>query len=105
MRTCCLALLTFTLFTAVPATAAEIVVTMTDASYTPAKINASVGDTLRFVNRDGTNHAVFIPTAAFSADLGKQEPGSEKVMTVGKAGTFEVECVIHANMLTVVEVK
>lgn len=89
----------------VRAQAAEITVSMSGHEYQPAQVSAAVGDTIKFVNDDQTNHNVFIPTAGFAADLGKQEPGQAASLTVGKAGTFEVECVLHSNMLTTVEVK
>ena len=89
---------------AAPASAEEIVVTMAGTQYAPAVINASVGDTLRFVNDDAADHNVFVPTAGFAFDLGKQESGSEAAYTLGKAGTFEVECVFHDTMLLKVEV-
>lgn len=85
--------------------AAEITVTMAGMKYTPAQISASVGDTIRFVNDGDADHNVFVPTAQFATDLGKQEPGKEAVMTVGRAGTFEIECVFHSHMHAVVEVK
>ena len=93
------------LFAAAPASAAEIRVTMSGAAYHPDRINAKIGDTIRFVNDDGVNHDVFVPTAGHALDLGKQEPGQEAVMPLGKAGIFEVECVFHPGMLTIVEVK
>ena len=83
----------------------EVKVTMAGMTYSPSTISVSVGDTIRFVNDGSADHNVFVPTAEFAMDLGKQEPGSETVITVGKAGTFEVECVFHGHMLTVVEVK
>lgn len=85
--------------------AAEVKVTMAGMAYSPAVISASVGDTIRFVNDGQADHNVFVPTAEFATDLGKQEPGSETVMLVGKAGTFEIECVFHSHMHAVVEVK
>jgi len=85
--------------------AAEITVTMAGMKYAPAQISASVGDAIRFVNDGDADHNVFVPTAQFATDLGKQQPGQEAVMTIGKAGTFEVECVFHSHMHAVVEVK
>jgi plastocyanin len=87
------------------ASAAEITVTMAGSSYQPASISAAVGDTIRFVNDDSDKHNVFVPTAGFALDLGTQEPSQETVLTVQKAGLFEVECVFHSHMMTVVEVK
>lgn len=91
-------------FSANHASAAEITVTMSGASYQPAKISATVGDTIRFVNDDDVSHNVFVPTAGYALDIGAQEPGQETVLTIQKAGAFEVECVFHPHMLTTVEV-
>ncbi|MCT7374699.1 cupredoxin domain-containing protein [Chelativorans sp. EGI FJ00035] len=87
------------------ALAAEHTVTMAGSTYEPARINAAVGDTIRFVNDDTATHDVFVPTAGYALDLGAQEPGEEIVLTLRKAGAFEVECVFHSHMLTVVEVE
>ncbi len=85
--------------------AAEIDVSMQDLAYVPAKLTASIGDKIRFINKDQAAHNVFIATAQFAADLGKQENGSEIVFVPGRTGTFEIECVFHSHMLTIVEVK
>ena len=85
--------------------AADHVVTMKGAAYSPEMVTAAVGDTVRFVNDDDQNHDVFVPTAGFALDLGKQEPGQEKSYVLGKAGKFTVECVFHSHMMTTVEVK
>ena len=87
------------------ALAAEHVVTMKGAAYSPETVAAAVGDTVRFVNDDDQNHDVFVPSAGYALDLGKQEPGQETSYVLGKAGTFTVECVFHSNMMTTVEVK
>lgn len=87
------------------AEAAEHVVAMEGMAYVPDTLAARVGDTVRFVNRDGMDHDVFVPTVGYAVDLGKQEPGQEAVLPLGKAGRFEVECVFHPNMLLTVEVE
>jgi len=84
--------------------AAEHVVKMAGGAYEPAVLNAKVGDTIRFVNQDADWHNVFVPTAAFALDLGKQEQGAETILNLTKPGTFEVECVQHLPMLLTVEV-
>ena len=89
---------------AAPVSAEEIVVTMAGAQYGPSEISASVGDTLRFVNDGDVDHNVFVPTKGHAIDLGKQEPGSEATYTLGKAGTFDLECVFHETMTASVEV-
>ena len=98
-------LLAISLLVPALAQAAEITVTMAGANYQPARISAAVGDTIRFVNDDAELHNVFVPTAGFATDLGKQEAGTEAVLALGKAGKFEVECVLHSHMLIEVEVK
>lgn len=79
-------------------------VKMAGMAYSPANISAHVGDTIRFINDDTLDHDVFVPTAGFSVDLGTQKPGVETVMALGKAGAFDVECVIHEHMNLKVEV-
>ncbi len=55
---------------AAPVLAAEHVVKMENIAYAPAELRAKVGNTVRFVNADGTDHAVFVPTKGFGVDLG-----------------------------------
>jgi plastocyanin len=91
--------------TAGQAAATEHVVKMTGDAYAPAALSAKVGDTIRFVNEDADWHNVFVPTAAFALDLGKQEQGAETILTLTRpGGAFEVECVHHLPMLLTVEV-
>ena len=88
-----------------PAAAAEHVVRMAGNAYEPAAVEAKVGDVIRFVNDDADWHEVFVPTAGFALDLGKQEQGTETTLTLTRPGTFEVECVHHLPMLLAVEVE
>jgi plastocyanin len=88
-----------------PAAAAEHVVRMAGNAYEPAAVEAKVGDVIRFVNDDADWHEVFVPTADFALDLGKQEQGTETTLTLTRPGTFEVECVHHLPMLLAVEVE
>ena len=90
--------------TAAPAFAAEHVVQMENIAYAPAELKAKVGDTIRFVNADGTNHWVFVATAGHGVSYGMQKPKAETKLTLGKEGRFEVECVNHPNMRLVVVV-
>lgn len=87
------------------ASAAEYTVTMKGSNYEPARIEATVGDTIRFVNDDTLEHDVFVPTAGYALDLGAQEPRTETSLVLRKPGTLEVECVFHSHMLLEVEVK
>lgn len=84
--------------------AEEFTVTMSGTNYAPDHIAAVPGDTIRFVNDDGFDHNVFVPTASHALDLGAQEPGEERTLVLRTPGTFDVECVIHSHMLMTVEV-
>ncbi len=90
--------------TAAPAFAAEYVVQMENIAYAPMELKAKVGDTIRFVNADGTNHWVFVATAGYGVSHGMQKPKAETRLLLGKEGRFEVECVNHSNMRLVVVV-
>jgi plastocyanin len=93
------------LFLAAPAEAAEHVIRMAGQQYQPAEIKAAHGDSIRFVNDDDVAHEVFVPSVGFGLDLGKQEPGEEKVIPLANKGNFEVECVFHQDMLLAVTVE
>ena len=80
-------------------------VTMAGSYYSPATVNARVGDTIAFVNDDTETHAVFVPTRGFGADLGNQRPNESREMRLALAGRFEVECVPHGDMKLVVNVR
>src|SRR5688500_8273396 len=88
-----------------PSGAEVYTVTMAGMAYAPAHLTARVGDTIRFVNDDASDHVVFVPTAGHAIDLGAQEPGIEKTLDLMKPGSFEVECVIHDPMLLTVGVE
>lgn len=94
----------FAVACAAPAAAAEIEIRMGGGQYAPAKVEAKVGDVLRFVNDDGADHAVFVPTKGHGLDLGAQKPGEARTYTVRKPGSFDVECVQHGHMAMSVNV-
>ncbi len=83
---------------ATPALAAEHVVTISGSEYSPTRITAKVGDTVRFVNEDAVDHAVFIPTLGHAIDLGSTKSGASTVLPLRRAGRIEVECVQHGHM-------
>jgi plastocyanin len=99
------AMLTGLLLSSAPGVANEVSVTMAGMSYKPAAITAKVGDKLALTNDDSTDHNVFVPTVGHAVDLGKQEPGETRILALGKAGKFEIECAIHPQMKAVVEVR
>jgi plastocyanin len=79
-------------------------VTMAGAQFSPPAISARVGDVIRFVNDDASEHNVFVPTIGHAVDLGVQDAGTTTELALSRPGRFDVECVIHAGMLTSVEV-
>lgn len=80
-------------------------VRMLGSTYSPARIEARVGDSLRFVNDDDTAHVVFVPTRGFAANLGNQPAGQTRDYALSTPGRFEVECVPHPQMKLVVNVR
>lgn len=80
-------------------------VRMLGSTYSPARIDARVGDTLRFVNDDDERHAVFIPTRGFAANLGNQDANQVRDYALSAPGRIEVECMPHPQMKLVVTVR
>jgi nitrite reductase (NO-forming) len=90
--------------------------TMTDKSFAPNPINAKVGDTITWTNKDTTFHTVTSGTGTSDTAKGKEfdsSPGlktfiqpsqsfSHKFMT---AGEFAYFCQIHPTMVGKVVVK
>src|SRR3546814_9911847 len=75
----------------VAAQAAEITVDMQEADYSPAMVDAQVGDRILFVNDDVVDHEVFVPTAGHGVDLGKQAPGAQSVLPRSEEHTSELQ--------------
>ncbi len=84
--------------------AAEHTVSMKGMRYSPAVLEAKVGDVVKFVNDDTENHDVFVPTRGFAVDLGAQRPNTTAELPLLRAGTFEVECAQHAPMSMTIKV-
>jgi plastocyanin len=78
---------------------------MLGSTYAPARIDARVGDSLRFVNDDDDAHTVFVPTRGFAANLGNQPPNATRDYALAAPGRFEVECMPHPQMKLVVVVR
>ena len=89
---------------AAPALAAEHVLTQKGKAFSVKKLQAKVGDTVRFVNEDPFAHNVFSLSDAKSFDLGSFGQGGSKTVTLDKPGTIEVECAVHPDMRMVIEV-
>src|SRR5689334_5705805 len=82
------------------AEAADHQVTMNNMKFSPAKVNAKLGDTITFINNDTDDHDVYSSTAGFGINLPNvTKGGGKQVMALKKAGRFDVECGIHPDML------
>lgn len=82
-----------TLF-AVPAFAADHIVTIQNHRFSPARLSIAVGDTVTFVNRDSVTH-----TASGDAfDTGRLGKGDSKRLTFAAAGSFAYICKVHHSM-------
>jgi len=99
-----LSVFAFAVVAAFPAAAEMYEVTMAGSTYSPPSITARVGDTIRFVNDDVTNHQVFVAAVGYAFDLRNQPAGEIREMVMLRAGNFEVECVVHEHMRIAVEV-
>jgi plastocyanin len=79
---------------AVPARAATIQVTIDQVAYAPVEIQAKVGDTIEWINKDIVAH-----TATVRGDWDLMVlPGKTARLVVKKAGTFDYICRFHPNM-------
>lgn len=79
-----------------PAKPAGNQVTVTMANMKFGAIPAvKVGDSIVFVNRDSVPHTVTARDHSFDLRIG---PGQSGRLTVSKAGTFAIYCILHAPM-------
>lgn len=69
------------------------------------KISIKVGDTIHFKNLDPWFHNVFSLSDIKTFDLGSYPQGQQKSVVFDKAGTAEIECAIHPQMILELEVK
>ncbi|PCI63929.1 MAG: methylamine utilization protein [Gammaproteobacteria bacterium] len=76
-----------------------------DKKFTKSKIEINVGDTVKFINEDTFFHNVFSLSDIKFFDLGSFPKGEFKEVTFDKAGTIEVECAIHPEMIMTIDVK
>jgi plastocyanin len=79
---------------AAPAPAATIQVTIDQIAYAPVEIQARVGDTIEWINKDIVAH-----TATVRGDWDVMVlPNKSARLVVKKAGTFDYFCRFHPNM-------
>ena len=72
--------------------------------FSERRITVAVGETVKFVNDDGTTHNVHSLSEGNAFDLGAQAPGTVTTHTFTTAGKAKVRCAIHPKMKLDVEV-
>lgn len=79
---------------AFPAQAETIQVTIEKLAFSPVEVNAKVGDTIEWINKD-----VFVHTATVKGGWEVMIPAKKSAsMVVEKAGAVEYYCRFHPNM-------
>jgi plastocyanin len=76
-----------------------------DKKFSQKNLAVKLGDTVSFKNEDAFSHNVFSLSDAKTFDLGSYPQGQAKKVTFDKPGTVEVECAIHPDMKTNIEVQ
>lgn len=76
------------------APAATIEVTVEKMAFSPAEIEAKIGDTVHWVNKDAFVHTATVK-GGWDVQLPVKKAGS---VTVDKAGTLDYYCRFHPNM-------
>jgi plastocyanin len=71
-------------------------VTVTDAGFTPATLNARAGDTVTWVNTGQMPHTATAATGEFNLEM--MDPGSQVSTVLQKAGTISYVCSFHDFM-------
>jgi len=85
--------------------AAEYTVGQQDKKFTQEKLVIKVGDVVNFKNNDPFSHNVYSLSDAASFDLGSYPKGKQRSVTFDTAGTVEVGCAIHLDMMMEIEVQ
>jgi plastocyanin len=75
-----------------------------DQQFTPRLTVISRGTTVEFPNEDKIFHNVFSVSDSARFDLGLYKSGESKAVTFKRAGTVDVYCNIHPNMVARVKV-
>ena len=79
-------------------------VTIKDFKFSPETLSVKVGDKVTFKNSDGQPHTATSDNSG-DFDAGAVDPGTSKVVTFDKAGTFTYHCSFHPFMHGTIEVK
>ena len=71
------------------------VVTLSNMKFGPIPGGLKVGDSIVFVNKDSVPHTVTARDHTFDLRIG---PGQKGRLTLSKAGTFAIYCILHSPM-------
>jgi len=82
------------------AQAETITVTVDKMAFSPARVEARVGDTIEWVNKDAFAHTATVK-GGWEVMLPVKKSGS---VTVDKAGTIDYFCRFHPNMKGTIDV-
>jgi len=93
-RTSLAALLAFRLLS-VPARAETIQVTVDKLVFEPVDVNAKVGDTIEWVNKDALLHTATATNGDWNVTLAPKQNGR---LVLNKPGTTDYFCKFHPNM-------
>jgi plastocyanin len=85
------------------AQAADHVVTITGFSFVPATLTVAAGDTVTFINKDGSLHTATDRGNAF--DTGRLSRNKQATITFASAGSFSYFCEVHPRMRGRIEVQ
>jgi plastocyanin len=77
--------------------AADISADIANFAFAPAEIQASVGQTITFTNKDSAPHTATATDGA-KFDSGQLDQGKSFSYTAKKAGTIKFVCSFHPNM-------
>jgi plastocyanin len=78
-----------------------ITVTMADMAFQPGTIDAHVGDTVHWANKDLFEHTATAADQSFDVDL---KAGANGDTVLAKAGTVKVTCRFHPGMTMLLRV-
>ena len=82
-------------FCAVPVQAETVHVTIDKMQFMPAQVNAKVGDTIEWTNKDFVQHSATAVDKSWDIVLPTKKSGH---IVVKKAGTIDYFCKYHPNM-------
>ena len=88
---------------AAPPAATTSTVVIKSFEFTPARVEAKVGDTITVRNEDTANHSFTAKDDQALFDTGQFTAG-ERQISLTKAGTYDFVCTVHPYMEGVIQV-